>query len=140
MNRMHPEDLRAIVAAVILSNNRHDGIISHAVVDTDVLLAELKRTAKPEPKLVPNPCPGLMVEDRDTFDRIVQFRLGTLLQEREAKLVQAIKDEGAREERERLIDILVYGQGHPIRAFKCHEGGATLANELEVKAALEPKP
>lgn len=40
--RMHPQDLRAIVAACMLGNS------SEAVSQADTLLAEVERTAKPE--------------------------------------------------------------------------------------------
>jgi hypothetical protein len=53
MNRLHPQDLRAIMAAIILpgvgADHQH-GIDWKAatVKDVDLLLAELERTAKPE--------------------------------------------------------------------------------------------
>lgn len=51
MNRMHPQDLRAIMAAVLSTDNvSYNGSewLEKVVDHTDRLLVELDRTAKPE--------------------------------------------------------------------------------------------
>ncbi len=52
MERMHPQDLRALMAAIITAQDyqpyRELGCEARIVKDTDNLLAELERTAKPE--------------------------------------------------------------------------------------------
>ena len=55
MTRLHPQDLRAIVAAAI-SWDSYD--TAGAITQADALLAELERTAKPEPQAAPSEISG----------------------------------------------------------------------------------
>ena len=48
MNHMHPQDLRAIISTLLIVSD--PSIPSHAAIEfADVHLAEMERTAKPEP-------------------------------------------------------------------------------------------
>lgn len=48
--RMHPQDLRAIVAAICASTDNKIDHFTVALQEADALLVELERTAKPEPQ------------------------------------------------------------------------------------------
>lgn len=66
MNRLHPEDLRAIMAALTFSDPHCPGT-EPAVRAADALLAELKRTAGPETQ-----GPFDKVVPRDRVDEIIR--------------------------------------------------------------------
>jgi hypothetical protein len=50
MSRLHPEDLRALVAAILSLKDESpsEAFIAHTIIDSDRFLADLSRTAKPE--------------------------------------------------------------------------------------------
>lgn len=104
--RMHPQDLRAIVAAITGTDIEASSTWKQDTVKSaDLLLAELERTAKPEARSV------------KTLER-------------------SLVEKGAREERERIIGILL--TSYPV----CDSADATpfRLNEIWLRHALEPKP
>lgn len=113
MSRLHPQDLRALVGA-ILGNAEPRRAWVDIVAEGDGLIEEVERTAKPEPD-----------PELTTWKAMA-------------------KAEGAREERERIIGLLVASDNICLKAKPANhtpgEQWDLLNTWEEVRAALEPKP
>lgn len=122
--RMHPQDLRSIMSAVLaggaLADHTSTGIHEEVVVQiTDRLLAHVERTAKPEPLCKPDP----------------------------EACYEAGREDGAREERERIANIFIaaakrnnFEIGEVVLAMWDGGGFGALVYPGSIRAALEAKP
>lgn len=190
--RMHPQDLRTLVAACLLSGQPayRDQFREASTSVADAFIAELERTAKPDttrtigdnpwveicdcsyrmvftqnlarccpncgkmvyPKSgvqndrvgvrVKNPCAGLEFDvkrfentDNGLMARVVRMKMEEMIAKEEAEMVQKIKDEGARAERERIIQLLA-DEYFLRKALTDKE----ISMGCEIRKILEPKP
>ena len=155
--------IRATMTAAIVAGSihpdKHGTLVPHLTANAalgyaDAILSQVQRhpapvVTKAEPEMVPNPVKGLTVELPQIPGLDLELRgrrtIATMHQDylkaSEAAMVQAIKDQGAREERERIINRLVYGQGDPyIRAMECSKDGIHPIDAVTLGKILEPKP
>lgn len=145
-DRLHPQDLRAIVAAIMT----HDLGIKEAVEGSGCLLAELERTAKPEPVTDLTADHEAEWEEAyyqklhlDALERAVKNTrevLGAKNHEATEVAAKRALSDAAREERERIIALLDDG-GHPryaVTDIEGEEGNALLGPAL--RSFLEPRP
>lgn len=137
MNRLHPQDLRAIMAAIIYAGDR-DYHMKGAIQHTALFMAELERTAKPDPGFhtgretytIPSACPKVdetTETPKFTADPDARFQEG--------------RAQGVMEERERIICELNHNENLLLCRFDPKTGDHTQGmDEWEVREALEPKP
>ena len=155
MERMHPQDLRALVAiqlvAAGLCTNRPK--FTDPVMEADDLLAELERTA---PKPEPNPgtlehwrqevgkanARAEIAEAHDREGTAIMGRLEGMLAESKARvadLEDQARTEGARAERERIITLLDGDVGKDLRLTSLAPPERRFLFHDELRAALTPK-
>ena len=91
---------------------------------------------------VKNPCGGLEFDvkrfdatDNGLMYKVVRMKMEEMIAAEEAELIQKIKDEGAKAERERIIAMMVAWDGNE-RVYNTRGRFDALA----LRAALEPKP
>lgn len=131
-DRLHPLDLRTIVAAVSwLTHFRNP---KDALNCADEILAELERTAKPERHSVR--VPGALVTDgpEPPNDAPGSGWIARITQAR----VEA-RAEGARDERERIIALLDSDDSVEVQTFDFGQPVGRLRGNY-LRTYLEPKP